>query len=226
MAQTVQPGNGAREDRRRVLILLFLGLGAGSGVAAGLLDYSGIFFNYGEIYPVPFTDFEVFISSSIIFPGVFFGLAVGIALYVLGFVDTDRITSFVLATTLASIVAANTGYAVAEIAGLSDTTGEFWMLEAAVEGLVGTVIMATAAAVLFVWCRRPRRWVMLVAAGGAAGGLAAGLAFGWIEDSAFSEAGSGDIYWAWLAYMAIFYGAFGAALGAFVPTGPPARRVP
>lgn len=221
MTQTVQPANGDREDRRRALILLFLGLGAGSGVAAGLLDYSEIFFNYGEIYAVPDTDFEFFISSSIIFPGVIFGLAVGIALYVLGFVDADKITSFTLATTLASIVAANTGYIVADIAGLSDTTGEFWMLEATVDGLVGAVIMATAAAALFVWYRQPRRWVMLVVAGGAAGGLGAWLAFGWIEDSAFSEYGSDDVYWAWLGVMAIFYGGFGAALGAFVPTGPP-----
>ncbi len=220
MTQTVQPGTGDAEERRRGLIRLFLGLGAGAGVAAGLLDYSEIFFNYGEIYPVPFTDFEFFVSSSIVFPGVFFGLAVGIALYVLGFVDTDKITSFTLASTLASVVAANTGYTVAEISGLSDTTGEFWMLEAAVDGLVGALIMATAAAVLFVWYRQPRRWLVLVVAGGAAGGLGAWLAFGWIEDSAFSEYGSDDVYWAWLAVMAIFYGGFGAAMGAFVPTGP------
>ena len=222
MTQTVQRGNGDSEERRRMLILLFLGLGVGSGVAAGLLDYTGIFIGYGEIYPVPFTDFEFFVNSSVIFPGVFFGLAVGVALYVLGLVDTDKITSFVLATTLASVVAANTGYYVAGKFGLSDITGEFWMLEAAVDGLVGAVIMATAAAVLFVWYRQPRRWLVLVVAGGAAGGLGAWLAFGWIEDSAFSEYGSDDVFWAWLAVMAIFYGGFGAALGAFVPTGRPA----
>lgn len=225
MTQTAQPGNGAQEDRRRALILLFLGLGAGSGVAAGLLDYSEIFFNYGAIYPVPFTDFEFFIGSSVIFPGVIFGLAVGIALYLLGFADTDKLTSFALASTLASVVAANTGYYVAKKFGLSDTTGEFWVLEAAVDGPLSAVILATAAAVLFTWCRKPRRWVMLVFAGGAAGGLGAWAVFGWIDDAAFAEAGSNEVYWAWLVYMAIFYGAFGAALGAFVPTGPwPARE--
>ncbi len=211
------------EDRRRDLILLFTGLGVGAGVAAGLLDYSEIFYNYGGIYPVPFTDIDFFISSSVIFPGVFFGLATGIALYVLGFVDTDKITSFVLATTLAGIVAANTGFYVAEKFGLSDTTGEFWMLEAAVDGLAGALIMATAAAVLFYWCRRPQRWLALVAAGGAAGGLAAWLAFGWIEDAAFGKSDTDALYWAWLAWMAIFYGGFGAAMGGFVPAGPPAQ---
>lgn len=221
MTQTVEPGNGAGEDRRRVLILLFLGLGVGSGTAAGLLDYSEFFFNYGEIYLVPFTDFELFVSSSILFPGAFFGLSAGVALYLLGFVDIDRIASFTLATTLASIVAANTGYIVAAEFGLSDLTGEFWMLEASVEGAVGAVIMASAAAGLFYWCRQLRRWVVLAFAGGAAGSLGARLAFGWIGDAAFTDdAVADDVYWAWLAYMAIFYGAFGAALGALLPAGP------
>ena len=224
MTQTILPAGEAPEDRRRTLILLFAGLGVGSGVAAGLLDYSEFFYDYGNIYPIPFTDIVFFVSSSVIFPGVIFGLAVGFALYALGFVDTDKITSFVMATTLASVVAANAGYYVTGKFDLSETTGEFWMLEATLDGVICSVIMATAAAVLFVWYREPRRWFMLVAAGSVAGGLGAWLAFGWLDDSAFTEAGSDEVYWAWLAEMAIFYGGFGAAMGAFVPTGRPASR--
>ena len=210
----VVPGGG-----RSAQVGLLAMLGAASGAVAGLIDFTGIFDELWLFFPVPGTDFEIFVGSSVVVPGALFGAAMAAALARHGLTNGAGAT-FILASTAASLVGGNVGYFVALSSGLAEETGEFWVLSASLDGAVNAVILATAAALSFAWCKAPKTWLLLTAAGTVAAIICANLAFGWMDETVQDATSSPGFLWAWLAQMAIFYTAFGGALGFVAPAGP------
>ncbi len=104
-------------------------------------------------------------------PGLIFGLVVGLMLYRGGRAPLWRVLAF------AAISAA--AWPVAYFAGLMALVGvevpipKFvgFALSGLAGGLVWSVILTTAAAALFVFARRPRLWLALLATGGLAGAV-------------------------------------------------------
>lgn len=176
MTQTIIPDqepDGAAFKRA----MLFAGLGALSGITAGLIEWSQLFMWIYFEFPIPGTDWVWYLMPYTIAHGVVFGILMAFALQRYGIASQNHLTLIAAAVALAAFVSSNVAGGMIPDMDEGDVETSFWVLVGVVEGLLFASLTIGSLAAIYSFYRVSQKIFPALIAGAMTGGMAVGVAF-------------------------------------------------
>ena len=196
----------ARRRMHPALVFGVLGILSGAlvvGLKLGL-DNAGLDLHKGwEVFGL-----DLSFDDLSLYPGLMFGLVIGLALLWRRLGNAAQVAAYVLASTLSNFAATNLAYSLYD--------GKNGLVTGMAAGALGAACLTLLTLAILPFCRQWRPCILMVAAGTALGALLSITLYLIDRDTVAAYLGLLILYVPW-------QGAFAAAFGMAVPSGPPLK---